>query len=105
MKKAISIGLIVLGLLFFGTSLVVDREIAIGQGKIKKGEGALGFLDTVSLVNPQAFVAERIVTAGGKRQIAKGRDDIAFYRGVSWILKIGGVLLVIYGGYCIYRKK
>jgi len=106
MKKKLGIILIAVGLVTFWTSLYIDKEVSLGKLRIAKGEKQVDAIEKVSLVSPGTAVAGRVATSSGRKQIAEGREGVAWYENFSGWLKAGsGILLLVGFGNLVLAKK
>lgn len=102
------IGLIALiaGVVLIGFSVYIKKEVAAGNAQIARGEQKISTTEKVFSLSPTTKQLGSGFTKSGKEQIAKGKEEIAYYTNLANKLQIGGIILIIAGaGILIFGKK
>ena len=97
MNKVFGIILLSVGVVALGISMYIDEETGKGWSQIRRGEKQVEQIEKLSALNRNTAVAGQVVSSSGRQKIAKGRQDIAWYEGLSFLLKIGSGLFIAGG--------
>lgn len=96
-KRGLSIGLIILGLIFIFISQHIQHRINEGQLEISSGQSQVDETQSLFGWNPITKQVGKGLTSGAEARIAAGQDEITHYQGIAHTLLVVGVILVIVG--------
>jgi hypothetical protein len=102
------IGLIALiaGVILIGFAMYIKQEVVSGNAQIARGEQKINTTEKVFSLTPTTKQLGSGFTKSGKEQIAKGKEEIAYYTNLANKLQITGIiLLIVGGGILIFGKK
>lgn len=106
MKRIIGIVILFVGVVAFGVSMYIDKEVSAGKLQVASGERTINQVESLSSVTPETKLVGKVVTAPGRQQIAQGKSQIAWYESLSGWLKVAGGILVVVGlAMIVFLKK
>ena len=90
-------GIIVLigGIVLIGFSMYIKSEVIAGNEQIAEGEQKINTADKLFSLSPTTKELGGQLTKGGKEKIAKGKEEISYYKDLANKLEIGGIVLIV----------
>lgn len=101
-KKTVGLVLMIVGAGLLVFSDYIARQVAMGQARIGSAQSQV---DTVQSVFSQTEYTKpfgKALTGGAQKKIDAGQQKVDQYSALSSFLKVGGVVLIVAGGYLFF---
>jgi hypothetical protein len=104
-RRIIGIIAVIGGIVLICISRYIKSEILAGNEQISSGEKQLSTMDKLFSLNPSTKPLGDQMTSSGRKKIAEGREEIAYYTRLANQLQIGGIILIVAGGVIFITGK
>lgn len=97
LTKGISIGAVVVGLVFLGFSYYIQKEVSSGRAQVEGAERSLKRGRSLFSLTPATDQIGQEIQRSADRKLGEAREEISYYTSLAQLLLIAGYLLIIAG--------
>lgn len=101
-KKTVGLALIIIGAILLVFSDYIARQVAAGQARISSAQSQVDTVQSVFSHSQYTKPFGKTLTGGAQKKIDAGQQKVDQYSSISNMLKVGGIVLIIAGGYLFF---
>lgn len=104
-RKTFGIILVIIGAVMLFFSNYIAEQVAAGRAEIRSAQSQVNTIDSLFSTSKYTKPFGEAVTGSAQRKIDAGRAEADAYASLSNKLKIGGIVLIVIGGYLFLTSK
>ena len=104
-KKSTAWIALILGVVLLFISYYIQGQVAQGREQISSAQQTLDTTNSLFSLSPATKGVGDRLTGGVQKKIDAGSQEATYYANIALILKIGGVALIVIGGYLFFRAS